>query len=1360
MSSRWQAHKMGLINFWYYDEQEFPFVKGRILLRGSNGSGKSVTMQSVVPLLLDGDLSPERLDPFGSRDRKMVNYLLEDDDPREERTGYLYLEFKREDSPTYCTVGMGIRARRGRPLEKWYFGLHDGRRIGVDFQLYKEVGEKITLSRKELENRIGEGGQVFARQADYMAYVNRQIFGFETPEQYREMIDLLIQLRTPKLSRDFKPTVINDILSDSLQPLSDEDLRPMTEAIDNMDNLQLNLETQRKAGEAARKILAVFDDYNRKRFLEKTQALTQCREAQKDTRKQLEQDRQEREKQLQARDEAGRARESLETEKTVREKQRDELRRNDAFALKQQVEATRKREKILEENLAGKEKQVANKMRLTAQLQEQTERLRKQAEQKKADQEDLLREMEEPAKTMGFEEHAFFAEDCRKWREEPLDTATHRVQLGKLRKDLQDGIQLLEQIRFFQGSLDQEQQKRDQVQKKADQQERAERSAQDTLAQEISDWKELLFAWNSRNRELQLTREVCTEFARQMENYSRDTDFAAMLQQVDQVRSVRFSRLEVERQELEKQRQELEIQQKALQQELREWEQQKEPEPEREEAVQRNRVRLARMGIPCRPLYQLIDFRPGMAPELADHLEEALLRMGILDALVVEEKDRERIMKPVEGHADRYLFRQGETVKHSLLDVLQPEIREDAFQERTRVLLGSIAWNTGSTMAVREDGSYRMGILEGTGSGQYQAGLIGAQARERNRQQKMAQIRSALGAIRENLAELEKEIRSRKDRQGLLEDEFRAFPRDRELQAALKNLEQIQQRLEQLRTERQGLDDRIRELNQAIRTMGGEAAEYARKLYLPCTYEAFRKAQDALNRYGEQLARLEGVHENWLQLLARVHDQESRREEGERDRQQLAGEQARIQLELEETGKTLEAMKEQLSYTDFAQIKAAYDACTQWLDGYSRNLTELIHRIDGCEAACRQLEEKVNQLQGQLEGLGAREAYLVSCWQEEAELRYVPECIRDDGTLLGPEETEKVLRSQGVTPGSDGLVHKLNEVFYQNREFLGEYSLYFQAVFERPAEENHPDWPSARRLDFSAQYCGVRIQLPRLSQLLDEKIRQLESLIQDKDRELFEDILSNTVGRKIRSRIYESRNWVENMNRLMGRMDTSSGLRLHLRWRARTAETEEEMDTADLVELLKKDYRVMKPEEARQLNAHFRSKVKQAHRRAKDSGGEVSFHQVMRETLDYRKWFEFQLFTQKGGEKLRELTNSVFGTFSGGEKAMSMYVPLFSAVVARYQAAREDAPRLIALDEAFAGVDRRNIRDMFKLMAEFQFNFIINSQVLWGDVDTLDALAIYELIRPNNVKFVSVMAYRWDGQVRYILKEAKENEAS
>ena len=251
MNSRWHANKIGLINFWYYDEQEFPFVRGRMLLRGSNGSGKSVTMQSVVPLLLDGNMSPERLDPFGSKDRKMSSYLLEEDDTREERTAYLYLEFRREDSEVYLTVGMGMRARKGKPLDKWYFGLTDGRRIGHDFLLYKETDEKITLSRKELENRIGSGGQVFDRQADYMEYVNRQIFGFDTVDEYKEMIDLLIQLRTPKLSKDFKPSVINDILSDSLQPLSDDDLRPMSEAIENMDTMNMNLRSRQEAKQAA-----------------------------------------------------------------------------------------------------------------------------------------------------------------------------------------------------------------------------------------------------------------------------------------------------------------------------------------------------------------------------------------------------------------------------------------------------------------------------------------------------------------------------------------------------------------------------------------------------------------------------------------------------------------------------------------------------------------------------------------------------------------------------------------------------------------------------------------------------------------------------------------------------------------------------------------------------------------------------------------------------------------------------------------------------------------------------------------------------------------------------------------------------
>ena len=275
---------------------------------------------------------------------------------------------------------------------------------------------------------------------------------------------------------------------------------------------------------------------------------------------------------------------------------------------------------------------------------------------------------------------------------------------------------------------------------------------------------------------------------------------------------------------------------------------------------------------------------------------------------------------------------------------------------------------------------------------------------------------------------------------------------------------------------------------------------------------------------------------------------------------------------------------------------------------------------------------------------------------------------------------------------------------------------------------------SAKRLDISARYQGVKISFLSLLTHLEEDIEELENLIKDGDRELFEDILANTVSRKI------------------------SGLKLSLRWRSKTAEQEDQLDTKELVDLLKKDYRLMSKEEASRLSAHFRSKVAEARRNARDSAGMISFYQIMKDTLDYRKWFEFQLFSQKNGERQKELTNSVFGTFSGGEKAMSMYVPLFSAVVAKYQGGRKDAPKLISLDEAFAGVDNRNIRDMFRLMTEFGFDFIINSQVLWGDCDTLDALAIYQLIRPGNAKFVTVMPYLWNGHKKELLEHEEEVE--
>ena len=123
----------------------------------------------------------------------------------------------------------------------------------------------------------------------------------------------------------------------------------------------------------------------------------------------------------------------------------------------------------------------------------------------------------------------------------------------------------------------------------------------------------------------------------------------------------------------------------------------------------------------------------------------------------------------------------------------------------------------------------------------------------------------------------------------------------------------------------------------------------------------------------------------------------------------------------------------------------------------------------------------------------------------------------------------------------------------------------------------------------------------------------------------------------------------------------------------------------------------------------------------------------------------------RGDEPKKELTNSAFNKFSGGEKAMAMYVPLFAAVNAQYKKSDiPDYPRLIALDEAFAGVDDKNISTMFELVQRLDFDYIMNSQALWGCYDTVKALKIAELLRPANSDVVTVINYHWNGKERVL----------
>ena len=448
----------------------------------------------------------------------------------------------------------------------------------------------------------------------------------------------------------------------------------------------------------------------------------------------------------------------------------------------------------------------------------------------------------------------------------------------------------------------------------------------------------------------------------------------------------------------------------------------------------------------------------------------------------------------------------------------------------------------------------------------------------------------------------------------------------------------------------------------------------------------------------------------------------------------------------------LTSVREQLALTDYEQIKERLDFCIERLLKLPQEREECVRRQESFEKEIEQLEEKIEENNKKQEELRLKKERASRVFEAEYKLGYVEKDFISEENI-----EEKAARICKFFAGRFGnkkqsdFFGSLQEAYHSNRGYLLDYQITMKSVFEEMEQEGTIFDISIKRIDISAKYRGIPVKFKELIDRMGEDEAALSRLLSDRDRELFEDILANTISKKIRGKIQASKRWVEKMNGLMESMQTSSGLKLSLRWRNKRAEKEEQLDTKALVELLQKDVEIMREEEVESLSRHFRSKIEEARKISGDTGSVQSFHATMREVLDYRKWFEFQLECQKTGEKKKELTDRVFFTFSGGEKAMAMYVPLFSAVVAKYAGARKDAPKLISLDEAFAGVDETNIRDMFRLMVEFDFNFMINSQILWGDYDTVPGLAIYQLIRPENAKFVSVIRYIWNGKSKIMM---------
>ena len=1322
--SRWKMNRLGLVDFWCYEDDEFNFENGHMLLRGSNESGKSVTMQSMIPLLLDGNRSSERLDPFGTRSRKMDTYLIDENSDRDERIGYLYLEFKRLASDVYKTIGMGIRARKNKSLETWYFVIEDNQRVNIDFKLMEN---HFTLTKRQLENVLGD--QVISSQKEYMQKVNDSLFGFENIDDYKDAIDLLLQLRSPKLSNSLSPSKINEILARSLQPLSEDDLRPMSEAITSMDNLQDDLQNLNTSYDAAKRINQAYDVYNKVILVDKWQKFNRENEQQNRIIKEIK----DKEANLSKIDiEYHQLKDDLQKNKInleIKQSEKKDLITPDIENMHSELINLKDQNKTISTQINQKEEQHDNKATKVIDLQNQIEKYQNEMYQLEKEFNGITNTLNHIIEDFPFSEHSVIKEALD--NNETIDFGYTKKCLKQEKNNTQNIINLFNQYDSIQEQIKDIDDEIIIYNSKLAKWGQKYQNAMNQYSNCINQYQEYFYQFSETNHILKLSSLDIETMTSHLIDYEYNQKHMPIynivhnnyLKQMEQFTNELASLKTTLKSHYEQYR--------ALENEYQNWLNKTDIEPVHDELTTLYRYNLSKKQVEYTPLFKLLEFDQNLNQDAKNKIEEILTQMHLLDAIVIEEKWQELLINNDDLGHDYYLW-----TKNNLND-LKPVLLKVPFDKNSLLQsLAQLGIQLSGNLDINER-YFKNGILEGSIDGNISSNYIGFQSREQFRQKKLEQLKEELEDEKQQIELIDNKINTLNDSVALLKQEMRSFKDEKELKSTYLQIERTQKEIDFIQDKINQLTKHKNEKEENLENIYQQIKQGCNARLINVSKESLINRLENIEEYSNSLDELKNNLDHINNIKSLLTISQDNLLEFQTDVDFLSAEIIRLKHNYQLNQGKINSIEQQLKEVGYTDLQHKLEQLDQEIVALQQAIEDNVSLSSAKKTGQSYNEDELNNLKEQLTLQEKHVQKYHDILMQEVKYGFI---FKEDDNLF--KNLKQLANKIKINKSVNEYATSLQGVFFEQASYLSQYHLTHEID-----ELCHEADDVTGHFIIKATYLGKKIPFIELLNILQERIESQKMLIQEEDRHIFEEILVNTIGKKIRDRIQSSRRWVDKMERYIKDMNTSSGLQLTLKWQSKKS-IDDELDIQNLVKLLEKDYRILKDSDRQKISQHFRTKIENARRLSLDENITASFHQLIREVMDYRQWFEFVLYAKKPNENRKELTNRIFFAYSGGEKAISMYVPLFSAVAAKFESARFDAPHLIALDEAFAGVDENNIDNLFALITKFDFDYIMNSQVLWGDYPSCPSLAIYELFRPNNAPFVTKIAYKWNGHER------------
>ncbi|WP_040796859.1 SbcC/MukB-like Walker B domain-containing protein, partial [Nocardia higoensis] len=664
-------------------------------------------------------------------------------------------------------------------------------------------------------------------------------------------------------------------------------------------------------------------------------------------------------------------------------------------------------------------------------------------------------------------------------------------------------------------------------------------------------------------------------------------------------------------------------------------------------------------------------------------------------------------------------------------------------------------------LTVDASGGYRHGVRLGRAAKQ-RAEFIGAAARARRRRERLAELDAEIATVRREARDARDEMSRAEAGLAELAAAAKALPRPTAVttasRAAAEAAGGLRSGAEAAAHAERDLDQAVAEVTAQEKKLRATAAEHATPREA-AELDALAAAIRHFENTGAGLARLRLEHER---ALEREREGADRYEEAVALAEAFAEEAEAARAGFEEQQRKLATLREALGAgaaeidAELARAGQRIDACRAEQKSARTAANEAIAAVGDAEAAYRTAHEALGtaltEVLAQARALAPyAQPDLLALLGADPDLRWpsspaawsTPEQVLYRIAQAGPDGTAQVLPTEvaelfealwtataQVRAGEAARKSTRSAVTAALQEFDGaladsgrDYRLRWDAADGLTVVQVQDEHGLCPLADFAARVANAR--------------SDQELLLTDAERRILEDALLTGLAQQIHERIGDARELIAKMGAEMKKRRMSSGNTLGVHWLL----ADDLSDSARaMCKLLDRETAALEPADLAAVRAHFAAEI----RAARAAHPERSYPEILATTLDYRRWrvFSFTLIGADGSED--KLTVARHSALSGGEQSVSLHLPLFAAAHVMLDSADPQAPRLLALDEAFAGVDDNGRSELLGLSVQFDLDLFMTGYDLWITYPHVPGCAHYDLAHSAAEHTVSATLLVWD----------------